>query len=47
MTGLRDSLCHGRKRSYGTGVTDIGLEYMKSEAIGEEDTTADSAVSEH
>lgn len=53
MTGPRDTFYQRNfRKSYSLGVTTdttpaIRSKLMKSEAIGEEDTTADSAVCEH
>ena len=48
MTGSRDSHYQRNTKSYGlTVTTNIRLKLMKSEAIEEEDTTADPAVCEH
>lgn len=48
MTDSRASPYHRNRKNYGVGVTtSIRLKLMKSEAIEEEDTTADPAVCEH
>lgn len=48
MTGSRGSPYQRNRKSYGLTVTSsIRLKLMKSEAIEEEDTTADPAVCEH
>ncbi|CAK9809903.1 hypothetical protein ANTPLA_LOCUS6377 [Anthophora plagiata] len=49
MTGSRDSIYRRNRRNY-CGVTNSSIKLkslMKSETIGEEDTTADPAVCEH